>query len=138
MKNTTAFRFLLVNRALLAVMALTGTAAPRAYGLNFTVNTRSDTHDFTAGDGQCADGQGKCSLRAAIEEISRFPEPRVITLPAGTYNLTLVDVINSSLQLELEINASMSIRGAGSNSTFINGNHKSRIFHLGQQVPNRI
>jgi CSLREA domain-containing protein len=36
--------------------------------VTFTVNTASDTNDNNVGDGQCNDGSGHCSLRAAMEE----------------------------------------------------------------------
>ena len=39
-----------------------------AAAVTFTVNTTTDTHDATPGDGICADSLGHCSLRAAIEE----------------------------------------------------------------------
>src|SRR5882762_10955183 len=91
MKRTTSFRFLLVSRVLLAGLAWSGGATPVVFAASFTVNTQSDTHDVNPGDGQCADADGNCSLRAAIEESNALPgfPPVVITLPSGTYVLTL-------------------------------------------------
>jgi CSLREA domain-containing protein len=137
MNSTTSFRFLFVSRVLLAGSVLSAAPPPPFY-VTFTVNTVSDTHDATPGDWGCADAQGKCSLRAAIEEHNKLPRTmlsasgatsiptnktvkKVINLPSGTYNLTLG---------ELKITASMGILGAGSDTTFIDGNQKSRIFNL--------
>ena len=137
MKIRTSFRFLLVSRALLAGSVLSA-APPPAFDVTFTVNTVADTPDATPGDWQCADAQGKCSLRAAIDEHDRLPQQtqcaigatsrqitctvkKVIKLPSGTYNLT---------GGELKITASMVILGAGSDTTFIDAGQNSRIFEL--------
>ena len=121
MKSIRSFRLLLLSRRLATGLALSAVTISEVDAVELTVNTVSDTHDATPGDGQCADTQGKCSFRAAIEEISKAPLPRVINLPAGTYNLILG---------ELEITVSMGILGAGSKLSIIDGNHQSRIFYL--------
>lgn len=78
----------------------------------FNVNTPLDTSDHKKGDGYCADKDGNCSLRAALEESNALPGfPRlIINLPAGTYKLTLGQLV---------IQNSLSIRGAGADSTFV-------------------
>jgi CSLREA domain-containing protein len=121
MKSTTSFRFLLVSRVLLVGFAWSGAATPVVFAASFTVNTQSDTHDVDPGDGQCADASGQCSLRAAIEESNALPPfpPTDITLPSGTYILT---------EGQLEIKNSLDLNGAGSNSTFIDGNNSSGVF----------
>jgi CSLREA domain-containing protein len=113
---------------LLAGLALSGAGTPAVFAASFTVNTQSDTHDINPGDGQCDDGNGNCSLRAAIEEsnnrwFGRFSltPPVIITLPSGIYKLSLG---------ELEIMNSLDLNGAGSNSTFIDGNDSSRVFNI--------
>ena len=46
------------------------TAATKAAsaGLTFTVNSTADTPDAANGDGICADSQGRCTFRAALDE----------------------------------------------------------------------
>src|SRR5689334_22813861 len=39
----------------------------------FTVNSLADTPDASPGDGTCADTNGACTLRAAIEESNHSP-----------------------------------------------------------------
>src|SRR5262249_44077286 len=99
---------------------------PAVADASFTVNTQSDTHDIKPGDLQCDDGSGNCSLRAAIEESNHpllgwLAPPAIITLPSGIYKLSLG---------ELEIMKSLDLNGAGSNSTFIDGNDSSRVFNI--------
>jgi CSLREA domain-containing protein len=54
------------------VVLSSGQAVPSAVvpdpPIVFTVNTTTDLHDALPGDGLCADSNGLCSLRAAIEE----------------------------------------------------------------------
>jgi CSLREA domain-containing protein len=121
MKGTTSFRFVLVSRVLLANLALSGAATPVVLAASFTVNTQSDTPN--AVNGQCADENGDCSLRAAIEASNALPafHPTVITLPSGSYTLTMGQLV---------INHSLFLNGAGSNSTFIDGNNSSRVFEV--------
>jgi CSLREA domain-containing protein len=58
----------------------------------FVVNTTADTHDAHLGDGLCADANGQCSLRAAVEEADNRPNATttiVLDPSRGTYALTL-------------------------------------------------
>ena len=55
----------------------------------FTVNSLLDTPDATPGNGTCADVNGACTLRAAIQETNSFPGDDTINIVAnGTINLT--------------------------------------------------
>jgi CSLREA domain-containing protein len=55
--------------------------------LGITVNDTGDTHDVTPGDGACTDSNGKCTLRAAIEEVnaqgSATPVDVSFNIPGG-------------------------------------------------------
>src|SRR5438270_208202 len=84
-----------------------GAQTAPAMSYKFTVNTTTDTHDAHPGDGKCADQNGKCSLRAAIEEADALPTGSriTITLPAGTFALML-----GTLHLTAK---SITIKGAG-------------------------
>ena len=62
-------------------------------GLLLTVNSTADSRDALTGDRVCADEQGRCTLRAAVEEtnsnatrdaiIFDIPQPSVIELTFG-------------------------------------------------------
>ena len=56
--------------ALLLMLAF----ATQASAATYTVNTTDDTPDANVGDGVCADGDVKCSLRAAVEQASDSEE----------------------------------------------------------------
>ena len=55
----------------------------------FTVNSLLDTPDSAPGNGTCADANGVCTLRAAIQEANSFSGDDTINFStAGTINLT--------------------------------------------------
>lgn len=60
-----------------------------ALGASFSVNSTADAVDANPGDGICADAAGDCTLRAAVMETNALPGPDVITVPAGTYTLSI-------------------------------------------------
>ena len=55
----------------------------------FLVNATADAVDKDPGDGLCAATGGKCTLRAAIQETNALAGADTISLPAGTYLLTI-------------------------------------------------
>ncbi len=68
-------------------------------GKLFTVNDVADTHDANVGDTFCADSNGKCTLRAAIEEANATISQDAINfaLPnPSTINLTIDQLVISS------------------------------------------
>ena len=76
----------------------------------FTVDTTADTVDNVTGDGICADSGGHCSLRAAVQEANALGGSSVISLPAGTYTLSLGQLL---------FTADISLSGAGARTTSI-------------------
>ncbi|HEX4162868.1 MAG TPA: choice-of-anchor Q domain-containing protein [Acidimicrobiales bacterium] len=111
-------------------------AAPRlaAAAATFTVNTTNDTSDANPGDGVCADSDGNCSLRAAIEEAnaSGTANPAMgttdVNVPAGTYTLS------SGEELSASDPAGLDIIGAGAGSTMIQqmASPTSRVLEVSQ------
>jgi predicted outer membrane repeat protein len=80
----------------------------------FTVNTTTDSHDATPGDGICADAGGMCSVRAAVEEADALNATVQVNVPAGNYGLTI------GTSLTVTDIAGLSITGAGA-STVVDG-----------------
>jgi CSLREA domain-containing protein len=68
------------------------------------------TGDPDNGTGQCATG-GSCSLREAINQADADASGDKVSIPAGTYRLTL--------STELTISASMTLDGAGARTTTV-------------------
>jgi CSLREA domain-containing protein len=119
--------------ALIVIMAMPHFAS----AATFTVNSTADVADKNIGDGECDTGnvvvingerKPECTLRAAIIETNMNtpdPVPDTIILPAlptGPYRLT---------NGELNIGQSLSILGAGSAATIIDGMlSNSRVLHI--------
>ncbi|HEX2621497.1 MAG TPA: choice-of-anchor Q domain-containing protein [Phototrophicaceae bacterium] len=98
----------------------------RAPAGNFTVDTISDSVDANAGDGLCADASASCSLRAAIDEANALDPGSTISIPAGTYVLTVNENPGNILTTLLATQA-MTITGAGVGQTIIDGNNISSV-----------
>lgn len=111
------YRFL--TALLLTALLLAREGVRPGYAATFTVNTTNDTVDANPGNGICADSSGNCSLRAAIMENNALGGNNTVILPAGTYQLTLPGNEDSSVSDDLDINASLSLTGAGAGSTII-------------------
>jgi CSLREA domain-containing protein len=106
-------------------LALLLAAPGLASAATFTVNTTVDAVDANPGDGVCetAPGNSVCTLRAAILEANALPGADVITLPAGTYLLTLPGGgptgQNLGISGDLEVNEDLTINGAGTTATIV-------------------
>ena len=86
----------------------------------FVVNTTNDTIDANPGDGICADSTGHCSLRAAIMEANATFGADTISVPAGTYTLTIPGIDEDAAGTgDLDVTDSVTIEGAGAGSTII-------------------
>ena len=78
--------------------AVPSKGAALTYSHTFTVNYAGDTADANPGDGFCADSQGRCSLRAAMQESNWSKGPDFIGFNiAGTAPVTIA--LTSSLPL---------------------------------------
>ena len=97
--------------------------AAQASPETLTVNTTADAHDAHPGDGICADAAGQCTLRAALEEADASPSgSRVrITVPAGTYDLSLGSLTLGSATVPLSITV------AGAGDTIVTSTGRFRV-----------
>ncbi len=103
----------------------------------FTVNSMVDSVDVNPGNGICSDGAGRCTLRAAMQEANALAGADTITLPSGTYILTIAGRgENVSASGDLDITGNLAIDGAGAASTIIDGGGIDRVLevHLGATV----
>jgi CSLREA domain-containing protein len=87
----------------------------------FTVNTTADGDDAVPGNGVCetASGNGRCTYRAAVAEASALAGPDTVSVPAGSYVLTLGGYIVAS-------GSPITISGAGVSATIVDGNGMQR------------
>ncbi|MCH7697497.1 MAG: CSLREA domain-containing protein [Chloroflexi bacterium] len=96
----------------------TATPTPAA---SFTVNSTADVGDASTGNGICATAGGACTLRAAIQEANALPGSDVITVPAGTYNLSAG---------QLTISSDLTLNGAGAGTTAVDGGGLGGVFYI--------
>lgn len=122
---TSIFRLGLV---LFLGLALSQTACDPDDVLPFIVNTTQDTHDALVGDNLCADVNGNCSLRAAVEEANSANKTYTITIPPGVYPL------DEKLFVQTGI---ISFQGAGKDVTIIDGQSDAAILFHVQVLPNQ-
>ena len=109
--------------AFVAALLLTLAFATQASAATYTVNTTDDTSDAGTGDGVCADGAAKCSLRAAIEESNDNETADVITLPAGRY-------VFGAQSASYLVDGDLTINGAGAPDTIIDSDGRDSAFFV--------
>ncbi|MAG29621.1 MAG: hypothetical protein CL908_01860 [Deltaproteobacteria bacterium] len=97
----------------------------------FSVDTTADEVDLSPGDRLCQGASGFCSLRAAIEETNALPGPDAITVPGGTYLLTIGGTGEKfAASGDLNIRDDLVIQGADRNTTIIDGGLLDRVFEV--------
>ena len=98
---------------------------------NFLVNSTADTVDLSPGDGLALDAYGNTTLRAAIMEANAFAGDDSITLPAGTYRLTIGGTNeDAGAKGDLDISSNVTITGAGAGTTTIDAARLDRVLHV--------
>lgn len=105
-------------------------ASSLALATTFPVTKTADT-----ADGTC---NADCSLREAIIAANANAGPDDITLPAGTYALSIPPTGenvagptgNNEAIGDLDVNGELTITGAGASTTIVDGADLSRIFHI--------
>ncbi len=112
----------------LAVSRCTARAAPRdsneAFAAKHVISADSSadillvTKTEDTADGAC---DADCSLREAINEANDRAEPATIVIGSGVYSLTLKGENDSNASGDLDILKSMTIMGAGSEKTIVDG-----------------
>jgi len=120
------FLRILVRAGLLALAA-----SASAHAATLAVDTEADTVDVSPGDGICADAAGHCSLRAAVQEANAQDDSDTIALPAGTFTLSIAGAgEDTSATGDLDIEVALTLEGAGSDATHIDGGALDRVFDL--------
>jgi len=119
---------------LLMVLATIAVANPAEAQVSqrITVDTTVDSVDASPGDGTCADADGQCSLRAAIQEADASGEVSQLTLPAGAYTFVLANAEvdeEASASGDLDITSDIRISGFGAT---INPNGLDRAFDVAE------
>ena len=110
------------------MLGLTGAAS----AATFTVNDTTDAALTTPNSTNCVSTDaGSCTLRAAVQAADNTGGASQITVPGGTYKLTIASTgANDPATGDLDIDngATVTITGAGSASTVINPAGIDRAF----------
>ena len=95
----------------------------------FKVNTTLDAVAVNLTTGK--DASGQISLRSAIMAANVKSNSDTIILPAGNYTLTIPGAGEDNAATgDLDIHGSLTIKGAGANSTTIDANSLDRVFQI--------
>jgi hypothetical protein len=107
------------------------TAAP-TFTVNNIFDVPADPADTDYSVCRTSAGNSNCTLRAAIMKANHYAGGGVtINIPAGTYTLSIAKVSpNDEKTGDLNITQSMTINGAGMNSTIVDGGGLDRVFTI--------
>jgi CSLREA domain-containing protein len=114
---------------------------PQGLAKDFIVQSTADVADANPGDGKCATSGraaldlGLCTLRAAIQEANALGGVHTITLPLGTYKLTISGPggggeLNAAVGDLDVVGSDVRIHGAGEGVTKIDGNQLEGVFEV--------
>src|SRR2546423_3974563 len=88
----------------------------------YTVKNTADLPDTDPADGVCKTINNNCTLRAAVMQANFTVGADTIILPAGTYTLARAGLDDEALVGDLDIKHDLTIQGAGSGKTIVDGN----------------
>ncbi|MCA9970856.1 MAG: CSLREA domain-containing protein, partial [Anaerolineales bacterium] len=115
---------------ILALGLLAGIASDVARAAGFTVNSTADAVDALPGDGICATSGGVCTLRAAIQEANATPGADTVSLPIGTYTLSIAGNDDSAAAGDLDVTQNLTLEGAGAALSIIDAAGLDRALHV--------
>jgi len=118
-------------RFLTVVVALSLALAPAVRAATFIVTSTADGVDTAPGDGVCTTAAATCTLRAAIQEANALSGADSITLPAGTYALSLFGAAEDAAATgDLDITGDLTITGAPTGQTIVDAGGIDRVFDI--------
>ena len=111
-----------------------GSAFPPActHPCTLVVDNTADLPDLHPGDGKCRAANGKCTLRAAVQEANanRNRYLSKIVVNPGYYRLTRHGLDDTAARGDLDLYFRGQIIGAGQSRTTIDGDGADRVFDL--------
>src|SRR5947207_834427 len=121
----------MLRKAIVMALLLLAVLPAAALSKTFAVETTDDGVDPQPDDQCLVPPHDVCTLRAAIDSANATAGDDIITLPAGTFKLTLTGAgENANATGDLDVTESVTIQGAGQGQTFIDGNGTDRIFDV--------
>lgn len=104
---------------------------------SYLVDSTADAVDAAPGDGACGTAAGACTLRAAIMEANAAGGAATVVLPEGRFELTIEPDNPSGTSPfapggaalgDLDLQAPLTVQGAGARRTVIDANGHDRVF----------
>ncbi len=134
-EQTEQFQLLLSNPDGVVLPATAATATIVDDDATWLVNSELDNPDLNPGDGVVTTATaGEVTLRAAIMEANALAGDQSISLPAGSFMLSIAGAAeNNAATGDLDVTDStgvLTIMGSGSESTTINADGLDRVFDL--------
>jgi CSLREA domain-containing protein len=118
-------------------LCFAGAGAQAAQAATFVVNSTADQPDANPGDHMCTTDAAACTLRAAVQEANADGGANTILIPRGRFRLTIPPSTeagfagqDSAAAGDLDITATLTIRGAGARQTVIDGRALDRVFSI--------
>jgi CSLREA domain-containing protein len=116
--------------AVIATVTLLGSGAA-ANAASFTVDGTADAVDASPGNGTCATAGGACTLRAALQEANALAGADDVTLPAGTFTLSLGGRNEDDAATgDLDVRETVTLTGAGAGQTIVDAAGIDRVFDV--------
>lgn len=98
----------------------------------FVVDSLLDVVDADPNDDVCETAAGTCTLRAAIQQANEFPGRFEVDLGPGTHTLSIGGTgEDAAVTGDLDIFHRMTLRGAGTDTTTIDGGGLDRVLQFG-------
>jgi CSLREA domain-containing protein len=124
------------RRHISRILLLAACVALPSDAADFTVDDTTDAVDANSSDALCQTAAGHCSLRAAIQQANALPGTHTITVPIGTYRLSLAGAgEDAALTGDLDILAEVDLVGAGPDATVIDAASIDRAFDIQGSAP---
>lgn len=118
--DRTRRRLSYVGLAAILAAGASGLLPSPALAAGFAVNDTSDAPLAASAGGACVSTVGTCTLRAAVQAADQSTVPVNITIPAGTYTLTIAPSgPDDSSTGDLHIGGTVTLVGAGQSSTIV-------------------
>jgi CSLREA domain-containing protein len=118
-------------------LCFAGADAQAAHASRLVVDSTADAPDVKPGDHLCVTAAATCTLRAAVQEADADGGPNTIFIPRGDYRLSIPPATEAGAagqddagKGDLDIAASLTIRGAGASQTIIDGGGLDRVFSI--------
>lgn len=94
----------------------------------FTVNATYNAPDADPTDEICADSQGLCTIRAAVEQANALIGPDLVMIPAGKYSIHDENASPFGDPQLLTISDDLVIQGSGLRTTILRNNYSRGTF----------